>query len=101
MTPQTDLFGDTRTMPVLAPLGRETMQQRHARRLAHDRHPLTNLPLCGIEGATCGNCQHRFRRGGGARSYNKCDLMRNTGGPGTDLRLKWPGCMSWKGKVGT
>ncbi len=99
MNEHANLFGDRQALPDPRPIGRETLRDRHARRLVAGRHPLTNLPLCRIEGATCGTCQHRFRRGGGARRYNKCALMRNTGGPGTDLRLTWPGCMRWTAEV--
>lgn len=59
-------------------------------------HPF-GAPLTEVEGATCGNCKHLFKRRM-SRSYLKCDLMKNTFGPGTDLRIKWRGCVKWEAK---
>lgn len=43
-------------------------------------------------GKTCGECSHLFVRGDTARTYYKCDLRANTGGPATDHRRRWPSC---------
>ena len=53
-------------------------------------HPLTLLPL--IEDHTCKECVHVLRVYGGRRDYYKCSKAKQTHGPGTDLRLKWPAC---------
>jgi hypothetical protein len=52
-------------------------------------HPVSRRALRG-EG-TCGECDHCKRQG----RYVKCDL-NSTGGPATDIRLKWPACVSFK-----
>lgn len=45
----------------------------------------------GPKGETCRTCAHscfiKF-----AKTYWKCDLVQHTGGPGTDIRLKWAAC---------
>lgn len=46
----------------------------------------------GPRGETCGTCKHAYSRNGGRRNYWKCDLVKATGGPGSDIRLKWPAC---------
>lgn len=44
-------------------------------------------PGAGPDGKTCGDCRHCH----GGR-YKKCGLVRETAGPGTDIRLKTPAC---------
>lgn len=56
-------------------------------------HPITGDALAN-NGHTCGDCDHCFRRGNVAGTFYKCEL-RWTGGPATDLRLKWPACIHW------
>ena len=70
---------------------RRTMRQHDA--LAHGWHPLMGTKLR-IDGETCGTCLHHCLQGGVAGNFHKCDL-RNTGGPSTDIRVSWPGCMTW------
>ena len=62
--------------------------------IASGRHPLTRHPLLG-NGETCGSCAHRIT-GQYAYRYHKCDLIANTHGAATDLRLSWPACDLWK-----
>jgi hypothetical protein len=47
------------------------------------------------EGKRCGDCRHfqRFKQG---TRWQKCDLTRQTGGPGTDWRVKWVACGKWE-----
>lgn len=33
-----------------------------------------------------------------AKRYWKCGLVKATGGPGTDIRLKWAACSRWEAK---
>lgn len=40
---------------------------------------------------TCGQCKHLVARKFG-RTYYKCDLTRQTAGPGTDWRVSWEAC---------
>lgn len=55
---------------------------------ARGLHPVSRRGLRS-EG-TCGECNHVTRHG----RYIKCDLNA-TGGPATDIRLKWPACVSF------
>ena len=50
----------------------------------------------GPEGAICGDCTHFYRVGGVAGRYYKCDLRKNTGGPATDHRVRWPACAKYE-----
>lgn len=60
-------------------------------------HPLTGLPLMLDPDATCGTCAHRYDRG----RFHKCDTVRETSGPGTDLRLWWPACTRYEPEEST
>lgn len=46
---------------------------------------------------TCRNCAHMQRVYLG-RAYYKCAKARQTRGPATDIRLKWPACELWKAR---
>lgn len=48
----------------------------------------------GPSGETCGTCQYARKRVF-AKTYFKCALVQSTGGPGTDIRLKWAACSRW------
>lgn len=50
----------------------------------------------GPMGQTCGSCAHSYRRAGGSKTFHKCRLVKATGGPGSDIRLKWPACSRWQ-----
>ena len=49
------------------------------------------------EFASCGNCRHHVSRSY-SRTYHKCSKTRQSGGPATDIRLKWPACELWEGE---
>jgi hypothetical protein len=49
----------------------------------------------GPEGAKCKSCQHFFAKQF-ARTYYKCDIRGNTGGPGTDHRANWKACSKYQ-----
>ena len=68
-------------------------KMRHAWRLKIGIHPF-GLPLAN-NGKTCGDCIHAIAFQAGARWY-KCDLMKNTGGTATDLKVGWPACVKWE-----
>ena len=53
------------------------------------------MPGGGPKGETCGTCAHLVRRRL-AKTYLKCDLIRWTSGPGTDVRAKDPACSRWE-----
>lgn len=73
---------------------------KHAASVGRGLHPF-GLPLSTWPGATCGNCQHAVSRESRSRKvFHKCGLDRHlwTGGPGSDLRLKWRACHRWEPK---
>lgn len=61
--------------------------KRAAEAIAGGVHPMTRRPLL-TTGETCGDCSHLNRHG----RYFKCDLMKRTHGPATDIRKSWPAC---------
>lgn len=62
-------------------------------RIANGYHPL-GLRLREPSGETCGACKH-LRVKEYAGRYFKCALARDTKGPATDVRKKWPACERW------
>ena len=85
MTVSTSLFGWD-----------QPMQPRKAKR----GQPKGNAaPIgSGPAGETCGTCKHATCREF-AKRYWKCGLVKATGGPGTDIRLKWAACSRWQPKT--
>ena len=67
-------------------------------RVLRGLHP-TGDPL-GPESETCGSCAHRVTRGYGSK-YHKCSLRPITGGPATDIRIKWRACARWSATAPT
>ena len=57
-------------------------------------------PGSGPKGETCRTCKHARQRGGGSRAYWKCDLIKPTRGPGSDIRLKSPACWRFEKEDG-
>lgn len=51
----------------------------------------------GPKGETCRTCVHATSRTF-AKTYWKCGLVKATGGPATDIRLKWAACSRWEAK---
>jgi hypothetical protein len=64
------------------------------RRLATDQHPLGHARLA-HNGETCATCSHRRMNDMRAGRYWKCNQVPMTGGPASDIRLKWPACVRW------
>lgn len=65
------------------------------------KHPVGGYaarPGTGPAGEKCRTCACAYQRGGRVRSYWKCSLVKVTGGPGTDIRLKSPACSQWRPK---
>lgn len=59
-------------------------------RIQRGFHPL-GFRLRAEPGETCGTCAHlRVKQFAGR--YFKCALARDTNGPATDVRKKWPAC---------
>jgi len=78
---------------------------RQLRDVDAGRHPLTGGPQDPDPAHRCGNCTHRNTTG----RYPKCHysnppggpLDRVTGGPATDVRAWWPGCLDWTARTTT
>lgn len=60
------------------------------------RHP-TGRPLHEVEALTCGTCVHVTRKHFSG-TYIKCATWKDTGGPATDIRLRWRACEEWEVK---
>jgi hypothetical protein len=54
-------------------------------------------PGSGPVGEFCRTCVHAYSRHF-SKTYWKCDLVKATAGPGSDIRLKSPACQFWKAK---
>lgn len=52
----------------------------------------------GPQGETCKTCIHSYSSEMASR-YWKCDLVKATHSPKTDIRLKWASCSRWEKKV--
>lgn len=52
----------------------------------------------GPMGQTCRTCVHAYSVVF-AKTYHKCGLVKATGGPATDIRLKWAACARWEAKT--
>ena len=65
----------------------------HQERVRKGLHPL-GFMLSDLK-ETCGTCANRYvvRMSG---SYHNCRKVRHTGGPGTDVRMKWQACEHWE-----
>lgn len=113
---QMDMFGKLRCMTCFralaknatlkAPLDSDpkwfhagsTTPTSHIRNVRGGLHPFGSS-LSDDPQATCGNCDYHVVSTGHANDYHKCRLMKNTGGPGTDLRVKWRGCSQWQPEI--
>lgn len=70
------------------PLPIEEVQRRDRIRA----NPMIPIYGEGPEGTTCASCVHLVLQGGTSGRYLKCELRRNTRGPATDHRARWPAC---------
>lgn len=73
----------------LSPDQRRTARQRQ--QIERGIHPLAGHRTRPDLG-TCVHRIHRIHRGGGNRSWPKCDLGPITSGAATDVRRWWPAC---------
>jgi len=74
------------------PSGQAKRQTTHVQA---GRHPMGGRLMPDPGDRRCGNCRFHFLRTW-SRSYHKCSLTDYTGGPATDIRMKWPACVEWK-----
>lgn len=58
-------------------------------------NPCVRLFGYGPEGATCKSCGHLYAHCY-RRTYYKCDLRKDTAGPGSDHRVGWRACGKWQ-----
>jgi hypothetical protein len=57
------------------------------------------IPGTGPKDETCGSCAHcYYTRSRGEKRFNKCDLVKATNGPGTDIRRKAAACWHWRSR---
>ncbi len=93
------VFGDRATLAAARPAPNYRAQRE--RMVALGRHP-TGFALAGADhpgqGHTCGDCAHHYVRQFAGR-YHKCDLIRATGGPASDIRVRWPACEHWEAEA--
>jgi hypothetical protein len=78
----------------LTPAERRRLQASHNRSKPRSRGYAAQ-PGSGPQGETCGSCEHLIRHRT-ARSFWKCDLVKWTHGPGTDIRRSTPACSRWE-----
>ena len=92
-----DLFGEP-----IAPLEERSRQEdKRAKRRRQDKPKgYAAPPGSGPAGETCKSCAHSYRRDGGAKTYRKCDLVKATKGPGSDILFRSPACSRWEPKDG-
>ncbi|MFT9848499.1 hypothetical protein [Aneurinibacillus sp. REN35] len=82
---QLDLFPD---MPYLEPLPESNHPNRMVRQFGE-----------GPEGTTCKTCRFLYKKEWN-RTFYKCELYRDSNGPGTDFRKKWQSCSKYKAREG-
>lgn len=76
-------------------------RKRALRRKANAPKGYYKSPGSGPQGETCGSCGHACCHRGASKNYWKCDRVRPTHGPGTDIRLKAAACSGWEAKAVT
>ena len=91
----TDLFGNEITVEEAR--GNERKGKRKGNRKDDPRGNAAPIGT-GPDGETCGTCKHCWARRMSKRYY-KCGLVRSTGGPKTDIRLKWAACSRWEART--
>ena len=61
-------------------------------------NPCVNVYGRGPEGCICKNCSHLYVKQYSGK-YFKCDLRKNTNGPGSDHRVRWPACAKYTTEI--
>ncbi len=70
---------------------------RAALSIAYHVHPVTKQPLLPPErNLHCRDCAHHYK----SEIWHKCDQVKHTGGPATDIRVSWPACVLFSAKGG-
>jgi hypothetical protein len=69
---------------------------RNESRIARGIHPFGQR-LREPAGETCGSCKFKFAHWSNPeKKFFKCEKVKQTRGPGSDIRLKWPACVLWE-----
>jgi len=93
------VFGDLASVAAARPV--PGFRAKRERMVALGRHP-TGRALAGEDhpghGHRCGDCAHHYVRQLAGR-YHKCRLIPATGGPASDIRVRWPACDAWEAEV--
>ena len=69
-----------------------------SRHVKNPVHGYAARPGTGPAGEKCKTCACCYASGYNFKTYYKCSLVRSSGGPGTDIRLKSPACSQWRAK---
>lgn len=85
----TDLFGNEITIKFGDPAAAKKLRDKARGSAA----PIGSGP----QGETCKTCAHSYNHEY-AKRYWKCDLVKATASPRTDIRLKWAACARWEKK---
>lgn len=89
-----DLFG----APVVREGAMTDIERKRARRrLAEQPKGYAARPGSGPAGETCGSCKHHYTAQW-SKTYHKCDLIKATRGPGSDIRVRAPACSRWEAR---
>jgi len=90
------MFGDPVAVAAAKPAS--SHRARRAQMVALGRHP-TGFELASLghpgHGRTCGDCRLHYVRQLAGR-YHKCRLVPATGGPASDILVRWPACERWE-----
>lgn len=94
-----DLFGQEVTLEQARALARRKPPTDRASlvalRIERGVHPHNGMPLLQPAGETCGSCKHhRVKRF--SKAYHKCAFTKDSAGPATDIRVRWPACSKWE-----
>lgn len=91
-------FGDPAAIAHAKPA--RGFKAQRMRMVALGRHPTGRALATGDHlgaGHTCGDCEHHYLRRF-ASIYHKCDLLRATSGPASDIKVGWPACEAWEAR---
>ena len=94
MTDDRDLFGQP--LPPRSEAKTAVERKRERRRAQEKPKGYAAPPGSGPAGETCRTCKHSYRRDGSRRNFWKCQLIKATKGPGSDIRVRSPACSRWE-----
>lgn len=89
-----DLFGNEVKESAFARTPEEIRKERNRKYSRPRGHAAP--PGSGPEGETCKTCKHCTVYKGNSRNFTKCDLVKKTNGPATDIRQRDPACSRWE-----